>query len=297
MSGLRQFADVLNSWTECEPLPGDSRATTSKPHRFKDRDRVRQRSLAEAIESEVIPRLMLAHRVSKSTEYQPTIRDLNPHVTAADVAEFSRLVLEHDSAVAQQFTQVLRARGVSAEALYLELLAPTARLLGEMWKADLCDFTDVTIGLSRLQQLLHEISPQFDSEAVEKRTDSRILLVPVPGEQHTLGIMLVEEFFRREGWDCCSAMLKTDQDLIRRVKTERFDVVGLSVSCVVWLERLAALIQAVKAASLNRNVLIMVGGPVFLDRPDFAQLVGADATAVDGRQAVLQLRSLSDRAV
>jgi methanogenic corrinoid protein MtbC1 len=36
----------------------------------------------------------------------------------------------------------------------------------------------------------------------------------------------------------------------------------------------------------------MVGGPVFLDRPELAALVGADASAVDARQAALQAESL-----
>jgi methanogenic corrinoid protein MtbC1 len=31
-----------------------------------------------------------------------------------------------------------------------------------------------------------------------------------------------------------------------------------------------------------------VGGPVLIDRPELAALVGADATAVDGAQAVLR---------
>ncbi len=290
MSGFRQFADVLNSWTECgsEDATGHGRRAKNAP---VDTGDTSQRSLAQTIESEVIPRLMLTHRISR--------RSLSPseHVSPEDVAECCRLVLEHDIAVSQQFISVLMARGIPPEALYLELLAPTARLLGEMWKADMCDFTDVTVGLSRLQLLLHAISPQFDNEVTDKFCDRRILLVPVPGEQHTLGIMLVEEFFRREGWDCCSGMPKSQRDLVRRVKTEQFDVVGLSVSCVVLLDQLSAVIQAIRAASLNRPVLIMVGGQVFLERPDLAAKVGADATAVDGRQALLQLRSLFNRAV
>lgn len=289
MSGFRQFADVLNSWTECGP---DDAADHGKRPKTAPNDETSQRSLAQTIESEVIPRLMLSHRVSRAAAYAGS-----DHVSPEDVAECCRLVLEHDIAVSQQFINLLMARGVPPEALYLDLLAPTARLLGEMWKADMCDFTDVTVGLSRLQLLLHAISPQFDNEVTDKFCDRRILLMPVPGEQHTLGIMLVEEFFRREGWDCSSGMPKSQRDIVRRVKSERFDVVGLSVSCVVLLDQLAAVIQAIRAASLNRQVLIMVGGQVFLERPEYAAQIGADATAVDGRQALLQLRSLFNRAV
>lgn len=33
-------------------------------------------------------------------------------------------------------------------------------------------------------------------------TDRNILLVPVDGKQHTLGIMVAEEFLRRAGREC-----------------------------------------------------------------------------------------------
>ena len=36
----------------------------------------------------------------------------------------------------------------------------------------------------------------------------------------------------------------------------------------------------------------MVGGPVFVAHPELAAYVGADGTATDGRQAVLQAESL-----
>lgn len=295
MSGFRQFADVLNSWGDCEPEPKTRRKLKVRgegSHKFAGAE---QFSLAKTIESEVIPRLMLAHRASGSTEYQALQQDGAHHASADEVEEFSRLVLNHDCPIALEYLRVLVARGVSADAIYLELLAPAARLLGELWKADLCDFTDVTIGLSRLQQLLHEISPQFEPEVGPPVVDRRVLLVPLPGEQHTLGIMLVEEFFRREGWETCSGMPKSQAELARRVAAEHFDVVGVSVSCVVLLDKLAAAIEAVRAASLNKGVLVMVGGPVFLDHPEYAQRVGADSTATDGRDAVLQVRSLSER--
>ena len=42
----------------------------------------------------------------------------------------------------------LRGRGVSVEALYVHLLAPAARHLGELWEDDRCHFADVTVGMA-----------------------------------------------------------------------------------------------------------------------------------------------------
>jgi methanogenic corrinoid protein MtbC1 len=41
-------------------------------------------------------------------------------------------------------------------------------------------------------------------------------------------------------------------------------------------------------------VAVMVGGPVMVANPEAAGLVGADATAADGRYAVLQAERLFD---
>jgi hypothetical protein len=49
------------------------------------------------------------------------------------------------------------------------------------------------------------------------------------------------------------------------------------------------MIQSIRRASRNRGVGVLVGGRLFIEHPDYVARVGADATAVDGRQAILQL--------
>jgi MerR family transcriptional regulator, light-induced transcriptional regulator len=69
-------------------------------------------------------------------------------------------------------------------------------------------------------------------------------------------------------------------------------VVGLSVSCEVQLDALVSTIRLIRRASRNQAVGILVGGPVFVEHPEMVPLVGADATAVDGRQAPVQAENL-----
>jgi len=55
--------------------------------------------------------------------------------------------------------------GAASDSLFIELLEPAGRHLGEMWDDDRCNFFDVTVGVARLQELLaifndaHGISP------------------------------------------------------------------------------------------------------------------------------------------
>lgn len=246
--------------------------------------------LVRTLEIDIIPRLVLARRAAPGAPAAPTALGRLPN--AADVADFTRLILGHDVAVAASYVEALRARGTALETVFLELLAPSARRLGELWKADLCDFTEVTVGLWRLHQLLRELSPTFRNETEDDSLGRRVLLAPAPGEQHTFGLCIVAEFFRRAGWDVWGGPPAPGGDLPGIVRNESFALVGLSLSGEARLDGLASRIREIRRASRNRAIRVMVGGQVFNDRPQLVALVGADATAVDGRQAPQQAKHL-----
>ena len=194
----------------------------------------------------------------------------------------------------------LRSRGMTLEAIYLEILGPAANHLGQLWEEDRCDFTEVTIGMGRLHQVLRELGPQFRSgiecgkECVN--LGRRVLLMPASSEQHTFGLQMVADFFARGGWDVWGADTPDAGDHMRLVREEWFDVVGLNVGCVRRLEVLAADIRTIRATSPNRSVCVMVGGPAMVLHPELVELLGADGMAVDGWQALREAERLMGRA-
>ena len=70
-----------------------------------------------------------------------------------------------------------------------------------MWSEDECDFSTVTVALGRLQRLLRELSPAFGTEIEYPANGRRALFAQAPDEQHSFGLSMVAEFFRRQGWD------------------------------------------------------------------------------------------------
>lgn len=246
--------------------------------------------LARTIETEVIPRLMLAHKTSRnrgSANWQPDFC-----FTAADIAEFAHILVVSDFSAAVVFVDALRDRGVPLDVIFLHVFAPTARLLGQYWEADLCDFTDVAIGLSKLQQLLRELGGEFGLKANTLKDCPRAVFTAATGETHTFGLYMVEEFFRRAGWDVWGATSLSPREIIAMVRREWFAVVGFSASCERSINQLILDIEAVRNASRNRDVTIMVGGRLFSEDPELVVKIGADATAADGRQAVIQAQNL-----
>jgi methanogenic corrinoid protein MtbC1 len=258
---------------------------------------VRMALLARAIQNEIIPRLMLAHRVPDACLEVPTLPAGTEQVGLGDVENFARIVLSQGEDRVLACVEAMRERGVPVETIYLDLLAPAARYLGELWEQDLCDFTDVTLGLGRLQQVLRELSPVLGQCADYPANGPRILLLPAPGEKHTFGLIMVAEFFRRAGWDVAGGPWEPDANPAVMVRREWFDVVGFSVASDMNLPELGDCIAAVRKASMNPHLGIMVGGPVFTSHPEYVTMVQADCASGDGSQAPLLAKQLiSNRA-
>jgi MerR family transcriptional regulator, light-induced transcriptional regulator len=240
--------------------------------------------LARTIETDVIPRLVQAHRApAANSPASPTASSALP--SAAELEQFVQQVISDGEVKVSDTLNAMRARGVTVEALYLDLFAPTARRLGEMWEDDTCDFSTVTIALGRLQRLLRELSPAFGSEVEHPANGRRALFVQPRDEQHSFGLSMVAEFFRRDGWDVIGGIGGAVSDPAAIVRTEWVDVVGFSVGSDGRFAWLRETIQAVRAASRNPGLHVLVGGPPFAARPERVAEVGSDGTAQDGKDA------------
>lgn len=283
MAGVLDQAANWDDWGQ-----GDSEASDSADGSLPDRGQFEK--LLRTIEGEIIPRLMLAHRSVQDAHV--ALGCVDRRLSEEDVAEFTTLVLRHDILVASSYVDAMRSQGVALESLFLDLLAPAARRLGDLWDADLASFAEVTLGLGRLQQLLRDLTPSFQYEAETRPIGHRVLLAPSPGETHTFGLFMVGEFMRRAGWDVWEERTSASAALVGWVRREHFDVVGLSLSCETRLEELASCVRALRRASRNADLGVMVGGSLFQRQPELVARVGADATATDARSAPAQAESL-----
>lgn len=267
------------------PPPADAGGTVG---RTQGEERLGR--LARVVEREIIPRLLLARRAEVGRSPGAASSGTLPEET--EIAVLADLVVERDLAVAESFVEAVRARGVTVESLYLDLLAPAARRLGTLWEEDRRTFSEVTIGLWCLHQLLHGLSLLFRADALPPSADHRILLVPAPGEQHSFGLVMTAEFFRRAGWLVSGGPSISADEIASLVHREWFAIVGISASSIGKLDAVATTIHTLRRVSRNRSLGILVGGVVFDERPERAALVGADACAGDARHAPLRARAL-----
>ena len=242
-----------------------------------------EHSLLSLVEAEIIPRLMLAHSDPRRAA------DGASFISRNEVVAFTQALLSQDVTTATAIVDEFRHIGTSMEAIYLDLLAASARYLGELWESDERTFTEVTLCSWRIQSMLYDLSPSFQSNAksqIPNSLERRILIATLPGYQHTLGVSMLSEFFRRESWVVLAIPSPQTNEIQDSLSSNWFDVLALSASTDGEIAALAQTIKAARKTSRNPKLAIMIGGPLLQRQPELAQLLGADGVADDANSAI-----------
>lgn len=221
-----------------------------------------------------------------------------PEIPRAEVLAFCEWLLA-DSGPGPALSHIrrMRERGVSMRRIYAELMTPAARELGTGWDADRWDFAQVSQGMLVLQSVLQELSAEWRAGHCEAPDARRILLLPVPGSQHTFGLLMVAELFRLEGWQVWADPLATVREVVDLTRSRWFDVVGFSIGTQSQVNAARSAILLVRKQSRNRRVRVLVGGPAILNDAGLGKWLYADIVAADGPQAVLGASRLVDSAL
>lgn len=235
--------------------------------------------LSDALETDVIPRLLAASRAADS---EPAGGRARPH----DIDAFCTLLLSQPISAVAAHVDALVRDGRSLDTIYLGLVAGTARRLGVLWEEDVLSFAETSIGLTRLHQLLRRLSPSFVSDAPRSSDAPTALLAVAPGEAHALGVIMAADFFARAGWQTIVELGASAEAIAERAATAQVDLVGISASSARHLPAVEAVVEAVRGICGDAAPPIMVGGHLFESGEGSALVVGADAVARDAPSAV-----------
>jgi methanogenic corrinoid protein MtbC1 len=245
-------------------------------------------SVNAIIEGEIIPRLLMAHT---STDAQARSKRSRT-ISADEASRFAVLPLRLEAASLLEEVDGFISKGASVETICLELLAPAARKLGEMWESDECDFLDVTMGLWRLQEVMREVAARSPAVMGGMSLPYTALFSPMPGDNHNFGTLMIEEVFARGGWRSEALVKPERRELLDRLARQPFDLIGLTLARDCPSAALGNLIKAVRNVSANPHIIVLVGGRMINENPGVAIEVGADGTGADALAALELANSL-----
>lgn len=154
-------------------------------------------------------------------------------------------------------------------------LPAVARKLGAEWSDDNKTFSEVTIGVARLQRLLHDLGPEWRADTVQRFDAPTVLVLTGPKADHTFGARIILGQLRRRGLSVRLALgLRPDQ-IKALMGTAHFDAVMISASLTEDLGALRTLIEAVRSSS-SPSPPIVLGGSVCALSVDVKAKTGAD---------------------
>jgi methanogenic corrinoid protein MtbC1 len=239
--------------------------------------------LAQMVEGDIIPRLMLAHKTHRDQNNGQT---MSKQIGTDAVADLALILLTHEVDDVESILQAYLNSGLRLDEVYVDLMAPAARYMGEMWEDDRASFSDVTIGLGRLQTLLHRLGDSYGNDEDVRSDLASGLFVTPAGEMHSFGIRMVDELFKRAGWRTLCEPNSRINDILAIVGSESFHILGIGISSEAQVPFVKELIRQVRKTSHNRHILVMVGGSYIVEQPNLAASIGADFSASDGREAI-----------
>ena len=213
----------------------------------------------------------------------------NPVVHAGKLEPAHLQALVHASLLGQSQTSIVvhqwLASGVDIEDVYLEGITPVARQLGQWWCDDVIDFASATLAFSRLRQLLFELSPLFLMDASEQARGLTCFVVGEFQMQHTMGMFMLSEFFRRNGWQVRCDECESGEDLLRKMSSDWFDLMAISLSCERQVPLMRDLIPAIRQAAPNPSLKIIAGGALLDVCPEIVTDLGVELMTQDARSA------------
>ncbi len=197
---------------------------------------------------------------------------------------FTDALKQGDEPAARSVVEQLRARGIAPHTIYYEVFAPSMVTIGELWEQNQLTVAEEHLATSITERLIGQLSPSFNQPLAPVQRGS-VLLGCVAGERHVLGLRMLSDLFRQQGWRVL--YLGGDvpnSDCVRLAVRVNADLIAISAGSERLIPNVRSLIEELR--SVLPNVGIVVGGAVFIRNPDLWLEVGASLYDPDPHRVV-----------
>lgn len=168
--------------------------------------------------------------------------------------------------------------GASPTDVYLRLLAPALRLVGDQWKTGVLDVGDEHRATAVALRLMGRLGPSFTRSG--RRRPGAVLFGGAQGDPHLIPAAMVTDVLRGAGRTVIDLGANVPQSsfLLAASRAQGLAAVGVSVSADLAKPAAAATLRALHTA--HPTVLLLAGGPAVGSLAE-ARDLGAHAWAPD----------------
>ena len=244
-------------------------------HRFADYFDTSLDYLLGRVDFDTSPRTMVPHSMENSESRLPLIplaENYLERLLAGDREGATELILENVR------------EGVNVPGIYMEVFQPVLKEVGRLWSRREVEVAVEHFVSTVTESIMSQIIPLAPHSEPNGLT---VIGMTVCGELHEIGIRMVTDFFKMNGWKAyylgtgiCS------RDVVRAVERYQPDLLALSVTMDQHVNMLNYFIEGVRSAQVDKKLKIIAGGPPLRSNPKLVEQYGIDATAHDARSAV-----------
>ncbi|MCQ2119588.1 MAG: corrinoid protein [Bacteroidales bacterium] len=170
------------------------------------------------------------------------------------------------------------SEGIPAQTILKEGLMPGMEVIGERFKKNEVFIPEVLLAARAMNMGTSCLKPLLTGEETKSR--GCVCIGTVQGDLHDIGKNLCRMMLEGKGFEVIDLGVDVpDQKFVEAVRERNCKIVCLSALLTTTMERMASVVEALKASGLRDSVKVMVGGaPV---SAAFAEKVGADAYTSD----------------
>lgn len=260
-----------------------------------------KKELIREVFSTQLPRLIeeIERKVDKSSfaapsneswvKASPTKKSYQNALNEEQISKITELLLDTEEGAFELAITVLKTHGTSINYIVLELIPEIARKLGEQWAEDTLSFAEVSIGVGKLERAIYKLDYLFQATQLDKRQNKSILISPYPDSQHSLGTLILSNFFTYSGWQVYRPANNGLNAIIHQIESKYHHVLGISISTYEQLKDLPNLIKLLKNKSNNPQIIVLIGGPLYNKSPEEFNHIQADVKAFTPEESVRKL--------
>jgi excisionase family DNA binding protein len=225
------------------------------------------------------------------TEWRVSVADLEEFISGKDAApargdvrwsqRLESRMRAGDEPGSWQVVEAAMASGVAPEQIYLQVIGPAMRRIGDAWHAGTASIAEEHRASAIASRVVGRLGPRFRARG---RRRGRIVLGTPAGERHALPVAMLADMLRGGGFEVME--LGTDlppEDFVQAAREiDSLSAVAISVSNSANLPAAETLTSALRNSV---DVPILMGGAALRDI-EHTRSLGADAYAADGAEAV-----------
>jgi 5-methyltetrahydrofolate--homocysteine methyltransferase len=203
--------------------------------------------------------------------------------------EISENLMEGNASRVKELVQASLDSGVQPQEIMEHALVSAMSVIGEKFKKDEIYMPEVMIAARAMNAGLEVLDPLLSQTNQNSR--GTIVLGTIKGDLHDVGKNIVSIMFRGAGFKIIDLGINVPEDrFVEALRVHKPLALALSSLLTTSMPALKTTIEAVKAAGLRDQVIIMVGGAPVTQA--YADQIGADGYAPDAARAVEKLNAV-----